>query len=636
MTIARDGAKLKGAKLAARLQRTWSRPPGLIGWLSTVDHKEIGRRYIVTALIFLVLGGLLALTMRLQLARSDNNLVDPQRYNELFTMHGSTMMFLFAVPVMEGVAVYMIPLMLGTRATAFPRLNAYSYFMYLFGGLMLWGGFVLNAGPDIGWFAYAPLSELRFTPSKRADVWAQMITFTEVSALAAAVVLVATILKTRAPGMTLARMPIYAWAMLVTAVMIIFSMPAIALASSMLISDRLVGTAFFVPGKQGDALLWQHLFWFFGHPEVYIIFLPATGFVSIIVETFCRRPVFAYPVVILALVSTGILAFGLWVHHMFATGLPRVGYSFYTAASMSVAIPTGLQIFCWLATMWEGRPRFAVPMLYVAGFIVTFVIGGLSGVLIASVPLDLELHDTYFIVAHFHYVLIGGALFPLLGILTYWFPKITGRMMNETLGKIAFWMIFPGFQLAFFPMHFAGIFGMPRRVYTYPAGLGLELPNMLSTIGAFVVAAAVGLFIANAIVSLYRGAVAPDDPWGAASLEWATSSPPPTYNFAHIPLVENRTPLWDADGALPVVTGLRVDERETLLTTVVAATPDLREPIPESSPWPFIATIATAILFVASIFSPWAVAFGAIPVAIAMTAWFWPKEPKRTPEPVIS
>ncbi|HZC37906.1 MAG TPA: cytochrome c oxidase subunit I [Sphingomicrobium sp.] len=636
MTIARDGPNLSRARLAARLERTWSRPPGLIGWLSTVNHKEIGRRYIITALIFLILGGLLALTMRLQLAKPDNNLVDPQRYNELFTMHGSTMMFLFAVPVMEGVAVYMIPLMVGTRATAFPCLNAYSYFMYLFGGLMLWGGFVLNAGPDIGWFAYVPLSELRFTPSKRADVWAQMITFTEVSALAAAVVLVATILKTRAPGMTLARMPIYAWAMLVTAVMIIFSMPAIALASSMLISDRLVGTAFFVPGKHGDALLWQHLFWFFGHPEVYIIFLPATGFVSIIVETFCRRPIFAYPVVVLAIVSTGILAFGLWVHHMFATGLPRVGYSFYTAASMSVAIPTGLQIFCWLATMWEGRPRFAVPMLYVIGFIVTFVIGGLSGVLIASVPLDLELHDTYFIVAHFHYVLIGGALFPLLGILTYWFPKITGRMMNETLGKISFWMIFAGFQLAFFPMHFAGILGMPRRVYTYPAGLGLELPNMLSTIGAFVVAVAVGLFVVNAIVSLYRGALAPDDPWGAATLEWATSSPPPPYNFEHIPLIESRTPLWDTDGALPVVTGLRVDERETLLTTVVAATPDLREPIPESSPWPFIATIATAILFIGSIFSPWAVAFGAIPVAIAMTAWFWPKEPKHTPEPVIS
>jgi len=634
--IARDGPKLKGAKLEARLERTWSRPRGIIGWLATVDHKEIGRRYIVTALLFLSLGGVLALAMRVQLAQPDNALISAQRYNELFTMHGSTMMFLFAVPVMEGVAVFIIPLMLGTRSTAFPRLNAFSYFMYLFGGLLLWGAFLLNIGPDIGWFAYTPLSGPQFSPGKRADIWAQMITFTEVSALAAAVVLVCTILKTRAPGMTLARMPLFAWAMLVVAVMIIFSMPAVALASSMLISDRLIGTNFYNAYEHGDALLWQHLFWFFGHPEVYIIFLPATGFVSVITETFCRRPVFAYPIVVLALISTGILAFGLWVHHMFATGLPRVGYSFYTSASMTVAIPTALQIFCWLATMWDGRPRFQVPMLYVVGFIVTFVIGGLSGVIIASVPLDLQLHDTYFIVAHFHYVLIGGAVFPLLGILTYWYPKITGRMMSDTLGKIGFWMILLGFQLTFFPMHFAGLLGMPRRVYTYPAGLGLELPNLLSSIGAFVVAAAVVLFVINGLFSLYRGAIAPSNPWGASTLEWAAASPPRPYNFAHIPVVESRTPLWDAEGELPVVTGLRVDEKEILLTTVVAATPDLREPVPAASLWPLIAAIAVGVLFVSSIFSPWAVVFGAIPSAIALTAWFWPKDLKRQPEPVIS
>ena len=634
--IVRDGPKLKGVELAARLDRTWRRPPGILGWLATVDHKEIGRRYIVTALIFLALGGALALLMRLQLARPDNNLISASRYNELFTMHGSTMMFLFAVPVMEGIAVYIIPLMLGTRSTAFPRLNAFSYFMYLFGGLMLWGAFALNIGPDIGWFAYTPLSGPQFSPGKRADVWAQMITFTEVAALAAAVVLTCTILKCRAPGMTLARMPLFAWAMLVVAVMIIFSMPSIALASSMLISDRLVGTNFFNAYEHGDALLWQHLFWFFGHPEVYIIFLPATGFVSVITETFCRRPVFAYPVVVLSLVSTGILAFGLWVHHMFATGLPRVGYSFYTAASMTVAIPTALQIFCWLATMWDGRPRLAVPMLYVIGFIVTFVIGGLTGVIIAAVPLDLELHDTYFIVAHFHYVLIGGAVFPLLGILTYWYPKFTGRMMHEALGKISFWLLFLGFQLAFFPMHFAGLLGMPRRVYTYPAGLGLELPNLLSTIGAFAVALAVVLFVANGLLSLYRGALAPANPWGAASLEWATASPPPAYNFAHIPVVESQTPLWDSPAELPVVTGLRVDQKEMLLTTVVAAAPDLREPVPEPSLWPFVSAVAVGVLFISSIFSPWAIVFGAIPSAIALTAWFWPKDMNRLPEPVIS
>jgi cytochrome c oxidase subunit I len=633
--IARDGPKLKGAKLEARLDATWGRPPGIVGWLATVDHKEIGRRYIITALIFLALGGVLALAMRVQLAQPDSALISADRYNQLFTMHGSTMMFLFAVPVMEGVAVYIIPLMVGTRSTAFPRLNAFSYYMYLFGGLMLWIAFVLNIGPDVGWFAYTPLSGPQFSPGKRADIWAQMITFTEVAALSAAVVLVCTILKCRAPGMTLARMPLFAWAMLVVAVMIIFSMPAIALTSGMLISDRLVGTNFFNAAEHGDALLWQHLFWFFGHPEVYIIFLPATGFVSVMVETFCRRPVFGHAVVVLALISTGILAFGLWVHHMFATGLPRVGYSFYTAASMSVSIPTGLQIFCWLATMWDGRPRFPVPMLYVVGFIITFVIGGLTGVMVAAVPLDLQLHDSYFVVAHFHYVLIGGAVFPLLGIITYWFPKVIGRMMDEALGKIAFCLTFVGFHLTFFPMHWSGLLGMPRRVYTYPAGLGLELPNLLSTIGSFVLALAIVLFVINAIVSMYRGAIAGPNPWGAASLEWATSSPPPVYNFAHIPVVESDTPLWDSEGELPVVTGLRVDDKEMLLTTVVAATPDLREPVPEASLWPLIGACAVGIVFVSSIFSPWALVFGLVPCGIAFAAWFWPKELKRNPEPVI-
>jgi len=501
---------------------------------------------------------------------------------------------------------------------------------------MLWGAFIMNIAPDVGWTAYVPLSGPQFSPGHRADIWAQMITFTEVSALAAAVVLVATILKARAPGMTLARMPLFAWAMLVTAVMIMFAITAVALCSSMLISDRMIGTAFFNASEHGDALLWQHIFWFFGHPEVYIIFIPATGFVSQIIETFCRRPVFGHSVVVLALTSTGILAFGLWVHHMFATGLPRVGYSFYTAASMSVSVPTGLQIFCWLATIWDGRPRFEVPMLYVVAFIFTFVIGGLTGVMIAAVPLDLQLHDTYFIVAHLHYVLIGGAVFPLLGAITYWFPKVTGRMLDQILGKIGFWLVFLGFQITFFPMHWMGLLGMPRRVYTYPPGLGLELPNQLSTIGSFVLGAGVVLFVVNLAFSLYKGAVAGPNPWGAASLEWLTSSPPPVYNFEHIPVVESDTPLWDVEGAIPVVSGLRVDDKEMLLTTVMEAIPDLREPVPEPSLWPFIAAIATGIVFVCSIFSPWSIPVGAIPIAIALTAWFWPKTMKRFAEPVIS
>src|SRR3954468_14094882 len=531
--LPRDGESLQGVALHARLERTWGDAPGLWGWICTTDHKRIARRYMVTAFVFLVLAGLAALAMRMQLAKPENGLMSPDRYNQVFTMHGTTMMFLFAVPVMEAMAVFLVPLMIGTRNISFPRLNAFSYWMYLSGGVMLWVAFILNIGPDAGWFAYTPLSGLQFSPGKRIDIWAQMITFTEVAGLAVAVELVAVILKQRAPGMTLARMPLFVWGALVTAFMVIFSLPSVALASSFLISDRLVGTHFYNHYEHGDALLWQHLFWFFGHPEVYIIFLPGAGFVSHITETFTRRPVFAYPAMVLALVATGLLAFGVWVHHMFATGLPRMGYAFYTAASMAVAIPAGIQIFCWIATIWDGRPRFKVPLLYVVAFIVTFVIGGLSGVMQASVPIDLQVHDTYFVVAHFHYVLVGGAVFPLLGAFTYWFPKFTGRMMSEALGKVAFWIIFLGVQLTFFPMHLLGLWGMPRRVYTCPTNMGWDDLNMLATIGSFVDAAAFVLFIVNAINSMFRGVAAGANPWDAAGLEWATASPPPQYNFAH-------------------------------------------------------------------------------------------------------
>jgi cytochrome c oxidase subunit 1 len=634
--VPRDGPKLTGVKLDAKLETTWSRPPDFIGWLSSVDHKDIGRRYIITALIMLALAGILAAVMRMQLSQPGNDLVSPARYNEIFTMHGTTMMFLFAVPVMQGMQIYLTPLMVGTRNLAFPRLTAFSYFMYLGGACLLWFAFILNVGPDVGWFAYVPLSGPQYGVGKRPDVWAQMITFTEVAGLAVAASLTVTILKQRAPGMTLARMPLFVWTTLVVSLMVIFALPSVALASGMLLSDRLVGTNFYNPAERGDALLWQHLFWFFGHPEVYIIFLPATGFLSEIVPTFSRRSIFGYPAVVLSVVATGILSFGLWVHHMFATGLPRVGYSFFTSASMSVSIPTGIQIFCWIATVWLGRPIFKVPMLYFIGFVFTFVIGGLSGVIIAAVPLDLQLHDTYFIVAHLHYVLIGGSVFPLLGAITYWYPKFTGRMMSEALGKVAFWMIFLGFQLAFFPMHISGLMGMPRRVYTYPAGMGLELPNLLSSIGGFVVAGAVLVFVINMVLSLRRGQIAPPNPWDAPSLEWAASSPPRPYNFAHIPVVGGRSPLWEEREKLPVVHGLRVEERELLLTTVMSASPDVREPSAEPSPWPFIAAVATAAMFVCSIFSPWAILIGAVPGGIALVAWFWPKGPEPHPEPVIS
>src|SRR4051812_29459621 len=551
----RDTA-LGDAELRLRLARTWGTASGLIGRLSTVDHKIIGRRYIITAFVFLFLGGISAMVMRLQLARPENHLVGPDLYNQLFTMHGTTMMFLFGVPIGEAFAVYLVPLMLGTRNIAFPRLNAFSYWVFLFGGAFLWISFFLNIGPDVGWFAYVPLSGPEFSPGKRADTWAQMITFTELAGLAVAVEIVVTVLKQRAPGMTLHRIPLFVWAVFVNSLVIIFALPAVMVASTMLILDRLIGTHFFNPAEGGDALLWQHLFWFFGHPEVYIIFLPATGIVSSIIPTFARRQAFGYLALVLSLIAVAFLSFGLWVHHMFTTGLPQLGSAFFTASSMLIAIPNGLQIFCWIATLWDGRPVFRTPLLFVLGFFFIFVAGGLSGIMLASVPIDTQVHDTYFVVAHFHYVLIGGNVFPLLGAIYYWFPKFTGRMMSERLGKWHFWLAFIGFNVAFFPMHIAGLMGMPRRVYTYQPEMGWGTLNLISTIGALVLFTSFVLFLANVIASLRHGTVVGPNPWEAGTLEWAAASPPAPQNFDRIPVVTNREPLWAARGPLPVASGL--------------------------------------------------------------------------------
>jgi len=613
-----------------QLERVWADEPGLWGWLTSVNHKSIGRRYIITAFGFFALAGILAGLMRLQLSRPNNPYLGPDLYNQIFTMHGTTMMFLFAVPIMEAMGVYLVPLMVGTRNICFPRLNAFSYWVYLFGGLFLWTSFLVNIGPDNGWFNYVPLAGADFGVGKRSDVWAQMITFTEVSAMAVAVEIICTTFKMRAPGMSLNRIPIFVWALVVTSFMVVFAMPAIMVASTALILDRLVGTHFFNPAEGGDSLLWQHLFWFFGHPEVYIIFIPATGMVSTIIATFSKRPIFGYLPVVLALVSTGFIGFGLWVHHMFATGLPQLGQSFFTAASIMIAVPTGLQIFCWIATMWGGRLTVRTPMLWVLGFFFVFVIGGLTGVMLAAVPLDLQVHDTFFVVAHFHYVLIGGSVFPLFGAFYYWFPKMTGRLLDERLGAWNFWLFFIGFNATFFPMHVLGLYGMPRRIYTYPPEVGWGGLNLFVSTGAVVMIAGVLVFLVNVWRTLTSGVQAADNPWGASTLEWATSSPPLNCNFARLPTVASRDPLWDDPPNQPVVVGLRTDVREVLITYVLDAAPDHRTVFPEPSIWPLLTAVATAGLFIGSIFTPWAVPIGAIPVFITLTGWFWPKHAGET------
>ncbi len=616
-----------------RLARIWADAPGLWGFLTTVDHKRIAARYILTVVALMFIAGMLAFHMRLQLSGPNLQILGPQLYNEAFSLHGSTMLFLVSVPAMEAMAIWLVPLMLGQRNLAFPRLGAFSYWLYLGGVMMIWVPHALGITPDLGWFQYPPLSGVAYSPGHRTDIWAQMITFTEVAALAASVNIAATILKMRPPSMTLARMPLFLWAMLVASLMTIFALPAVMLVTSMLIADRLVSTAFFAPALGGDVLLFQHLFWFFGHPEVYIIFVPAIGFVTAIVETFSRRTVVGHTALVLSVLSIGMLAFGLWVHHMFAVGLPKLGNAFYTAASMAVALPAGIQIFCWIATIWSGRPRFSTPLLWVIGFIATFVIGGLSGVMTASAPLDLQLTDTHFIVAHFHYVLVGGAIFPLLGAFCYWYPKATGRLMSERWGRISFALIVGGFNLGFFPMHLLGLMGMPRRVYTYGESMGWGALNLVATIGSAVAILGGLIFVANAWFSLRRGAIAGADPWGGSTLEWALASPPPPHNFDYTPVADGIAPLWTGK-PLAVLDGVGLDRREVLITSVIDASPQYRHKSARPSIWPLITALAVTGMFIGSIFTPWAVVWGALPIALAVTAWFWPHRGRATTGPL--
>src|SRR5512145_1350219 len=478
------------------LKRVWRAPAGL-RFITVINNSYVGVFYVGAAFLFFVLAGILALLMRAQLSVPENDLVKPELYNQLFTMHGTVMMFLFAVPAVEAMGVLLLPNMLGARDLPFPRLSAYAFWAYLVGGLVFFSSLFFGLAPSGGWFMYPPLTSGVYSPGINEDFWLLGIGFIEISAIAGAIEIVVGVLRTRAPGMTLGRMPVFAWAMLVFAAMIIFAFPAVILATTLLELERAFGWPFFDAGRGGDPLLWQHLFWFFGHPEVYIIFLPAAGMVSMIVPAMARTPLAGYRFVVLALVATGFLSFGLWVHHMFATGIPRISLSFFQAASMAVAIPSGIQVFAWIATFAKGRVQLKTPTLFVLGFLATFVLGGLTGVMVAVVPFDWQVHDTYFVVAHLHYVLIGGMVFPLLAALYYWMPYTSRNALSERLGRWVFGLMFVGFNVAFFPMHLTGIVGMPRRVHTYLPGLGWDLLNLVSTIGAFMLAAGVALFLVD-------------------------------------------------------------------------------------------------------------------------------------------
>ncbi|MFL1455993.1 cytochrome c oxidase subunit I [Marinobacter sp. GN3S48] len=613
------------------------------GWgaLTTVNHTTVGLRFMLTGLFFFLVGGLLAMLLRTQLALPEQQIIAPELYNQLFTMHGTVMMFLFAIPVLEGVAIYLTPKMIGTRDLVYPRMTALGYYCYLFGGLIILSSLLLGVAPDAGWFMYTPLSSAEFSPGPGSDFWLLGITFVEISAMAAGIELTVSILRTRAPGMALLQMPIFAWYILAMALMIVFGFPPLILASILLELERAAGMPFFAVAGGGDPLLWQHLFWLFGHPEVYIIFLPAAGIVSTLLPVFAQRPLVGYRWIVLSIITTGFISFGLWVHHMFTVGIPQLALAFFSVSSMLVAVPTAVQMFAWLATLWTGRVVYRLPMLWLLGFLVVFVCGGLTGVMLALVPFNWQVHDTHFVVAHMHYVLVGGMFFPLVAGLYYWLPHLSGRMASESLGRWGFWLTFIGFNATFLLMHLTGLLGMPRRIYTYEAGLGWDWLNLLSSIGSFVMAAGIAAIILDVTLHFFVGRRAPKNPWQADTLEWATATPPDNFNFLSLPPVTSRHPLWEQP-QLPEriargefgLTDTHHGKREIYGTDAI--TGKLREIIlvPSNSWRPLQASLALALVCVSLLLRLYPLALaGSALAAFFMLRWSWENgaHPKAAP-----
>ncbi|HEX4507564.1 MAG TPA: cytochrome c oxidase subunit I [Alphaproteobacteria bacterium] len=616
----------------AKLKTIWETRPGLAGFLSSVDHKDVGIRYIVTAFVFLILGGVEALIMRVQLAKPEQSLLTPEQYNQLFSMHGMTMIFLYALPVLSGFSNYLWPLLLGARDMAFPRLNAFSYWIYVFAGIFMYAGFAIGAGPNDGWFNYVPYASRQYNPGMNMDFYALGMIFLGISTSVGAANFIVTLVRTRAPGMSLNRLPILIWGTLTASAANILVVPAVSLAFFLLWMDRQFGTHFFDVSQGGQPLLWQHLFWIFGHPWVYAVVLPAMGMVSDGLPAFCRRPLVGYTPVALSTVATMVLGFGVWVHHMFATGMPNLALSFFSGASIVIAVPSAVAVFAWLATIWNGRPVITTAFLFFASMIALFVIGGVSGFMTGSLPVDWQLTDTYFVVAHLHYVLIGINVFPVVGALYFWFPKFTGRMLDERLGRWNFWTMFLGFNIGFLPMHLTGLWGMPRRVYTYPEGMGWDWLNMISSVGSFLFAFGVLLLLINLAVSLRRGKVAGPNPWDAPTLEWAVPSPPPPYNFDVIPHVASRHPLWEdrlqeSEARTSLTEGYLLDHgRETIGTTPLDGDIDLILKMPEDSYAPFMLSVAISAFFLALLLHWWWLAAAAGVATIgAIAIWLWPE-----------